>query len=84
MSIADPWERFIVGFDSRKVHQQVQVRERIDGFDVVETVTTTPIRVFEKRADGSLVELHDADKDHALTAFWEGVEDFNEQEENGS
>ncbi|MFE9865891.1 hypothetical protein ACFYPZ_24655 [Streptomyces sp. NPDC005506] len=81
MSIADPWERYIVGHDSRKV-QQVQVRERIDGVDIVETVTTKPLQVYDKRPDGSLVELFGEAKTAALDAFWEGVERFNEEQEN--
>ncbi|WP_406431580.1 hypothetical protein [Streptomyces sp. NBC_01589] len=73
-------DRFLVGYDSRKVQQQVQVHERIAGFDVEETVTVKPLRVFEKRPDGSLVELHGAAKDHALDAFWAASDLFNQQE----
>ncbi|WP_371538416.1 hypothetical protein OG210_21965 [Streptomyces sp. NBC_00466] len=81
MSIADPWERYIVGYDSRKV-RQVQVRERIDGVDIVETVTTKPVTVYEKRPDGSLTELHGEAKTAALDAFWADAQLFNEQEQN--
>ncbi|MCM1941791.1 hypothetical protein NC239_26690 [Streptomyces sp. G3] len=55
----DPWARYIVAYDSTKV-QQVQVREHIDGIDLVETVTVKPYRVWEKTDDG-LVELHGED-----------------------
>ncbi|MFH9038479.1 hypothetical protein ACH4FA_03770 [Streptomyces sp. NPDC017966] len=64
----DPWERFIVGYDSRQV-QQVQVREHIDGVDLVETVTVKPIRIFQKTASG-LVELHGETAEKAMADFW--------------
>lgn len=64
----DPWARYIVAYDSTKV-QQVQVREHIDGIDLVETVTVKPYRVWEKTDDG-LVELHGEDAQQAMTDFW--------------
>ncbi|MEU6181184.1 hypothetical protein [Streptomyces coeruleorubidus] len=73
----EPWEHVIVAYDSRKV-RQVQVRERIGGVDVVETVTVRPLRAFEKQADGSVVELFGKAKDRALKAmkgFWQPIDD---------
>jgi hypothetical protein len=64
----DPWAHVIVAYDSRQV-QQVQVREHIDGIDLVETVTVKPYRVWEKTADG-LVELHGKAAQQAMEAFW--------------
>ncbi|MEU8811128.1 hypothetical protein ACN6K5_001345 [Streptomyces violaceoruber] len=74
----DPWERDIVAYDSRKV-QQVQVREHIDGIDLVETVTVRPLRVWEKTVDG-LVELHGEDAQQAMTDFW--AQGDNAEQEN--
>ncbi|WP_405459764.1 hypothetical protein OG786_21075 [Streptomyces sp. NBC_00101] len=70
-------ERYIVGYGPEQV-QDVTVHE--DG--VIETVTTKPVRVFEKRPDGALTELFDEAKSAALVAFWADAERFNEQQEN--
>ncbi|MEU6651302.1 hypothetical protein ABZ904_18115 [Streptomyces sp. NPDC046900] len=81
MSIADPWERYIVGYDSRMV-QQVQVRDRIDGIDLVETVTVRPLRIYEK-TDSGLVELHGEAADSAMADFWAADEQNNKINTNG-
>jgi hypothetical protein len=77
----DPWERYIVGYDSRKV-QQVHVREHIDGIDLVETVTVKPLRVF-KKTDSGVVELHGEDADRAMADFWAADDQNNEINDNG-
>ncbi|MCX4608704.1 hypothetical protein [Streptomyces mirabilis] len=62
-----------------------QIEEiRVHEGGVIETVTTKPIRVFDKRPDGSLVELFGAVATTALTASWADVERFNPQQENDS
>ncbi|GAA5078732.1 hypothetical protein [Streptomyces similanensis] len=73
-TMRDPWTNFVIGYDSRRV-QQIQVRDHIDGIDLVETVTVRPLRVWEKVA-GGLVELHGEAAEQALEAFW--VQDDNE------
>jgi hypothetical protein len=72
----DPWAHFIVGYDSRQV-QQIEVREHIDGIDLVETVAVRPLRVWEK-TDGGLVELHGEAAQQAMEAFWADADQSNE------
>ncbi|MFG2380586.1 hypothetical protein [Streptomyces avermitilis] len=74
-----PLDRFIVAHGPEQI-QDITVHE--DG--VIESVTTKPVRVYERQADGSLTELHGKDKDNALTAFWASVDIFNQQQEQDS
>ncbi|AMW13332.1 hypothetical protein A4E84_29850 [Streptomyces qaidamensis] len=70
MSIFDD---VIVGYGPEQI-EDIEVHERPDGSSVIETVTCRPVRVWEKRRDGSLVELHDEAADAALDAFWAAVD----------
>ncbi|PPS71983.1 MULTISPECIES: hypothetical protein [Streptomyces] len=63
--------------------QDIQVHERPDGSSVIETVTCRPVRVWEKRPDGSLVELHDEAADAALEAFWAAVDNDEIKNDSG-
>jgi hypothetical protein len=47
----------------------------------IESITTSPLRVFEKRPDGSLLELHGDHKCRALEAFWASVDPTGEPQE---
>ncbi|WP_328981747.1 hypothetical protein OG258_19835 [Streptomyces mirabilis] len=70
-------DQFIVGYGPEMVQDLVVLE---DG--CIEAVTTREVRVYERQPDSSLVELHGEAKDKALTAFWEGVEDFNTNGDN--
>ncbi|MFE4991400.1 hypothetical protein ACFRH4_08620 [Streptomyces mirabilis] len=70
-------DQFIVGYGPEMVQDLVVLE---DG--CIEAVTTREIRVYEKRPDGSLVELFDEAADQALEAFWASVNEFNSNGEN--
>ncbi|MFD7858543.1 MULTISPECIES: hypothetical protein [Streptomyces griseus group] len=70
----------IVGYGPEQL-QDITVHQDAPGEPaVIETVTVRPVRVYDKRPDGSLVELFGEAKTGALTAFWADVERFNQQE----
>ncbi|CAM5670435.1 hypothetical protein SCYAM73S_02483 [Streptomyces cyaneofuscatus] len=70
----------IVGYGPEQF-QDVTVHQGAPGEPaVIETVTVRPIRVYDKRPDGSLEELFGEAKTAALNAFWADVERFNQQE----
>ncbi|MFE7361475.1 hypothetical protein [[Kitasatospora] papulosa] len=75
------FDQYLVGYGPERVHE-VTIHNRENGGAVIETVTSKPLLVFEKQADGSLVELHGDAKDRALEAFWADVETFNSNGEN--
>ncbi|MEU6449624.1 hypothetical protein [Streptomyces sp. NPDC046979] len=77
MSAEDPFETVLVAYGPEQL-QDIAVHDQEDGSSVIETVTYRPIRVFEKRPDGSLKELFDEAKDRALEAFWADCAAFNE------
>ncbi|MET7847664.1 hypothetical protein ABZT48_05345 [Streptomyces avermitilis] len=72
-------DRYFVAHGPEQI-EEIRVHE--DG--VIETVTVKPIRVFDKRPDGSLEELFGEAATTALTASWADVERFNPQQENDS
>ncbi|MGW3734751.1 hypothetical protein [Streptomyces sp. NPDC005148] len=72
-----PLDQFIVAHGPEQI-EDITVHE--DG--AIETVTLRPIRVYDKRPDGSLVELHGEAKSAALEAFWNATDVFNQQQEN--
>lgn len=69
MTTNDPLDRLLVVSGPPRVEDVIVHR---DGS--IETVTSAPLRVFEKRSDGSLEELHGDDKRRALEAFWASVD----------
>ncbi|MFC4609750.1 hypothetical protein ACFO9E_18295 [Streptomyces maoxianensis] len=72
-------DNLIVGYGPEQI-QDITVHE--DG--VIETVVTKRVRVYERQADGSFLELHGEAKDHALDAFWAASDIFNQQQEQDS
>jgi hypothetical protein len=75
-------EDLLVVHGPERLHDIAVHQDEPGELAVIETVTVRPTRVFERREDGSLVELHGAAKEHALRSFWDDVERFNQQQEN--
>ncbi|MEV1096459.1 hypothetical protein AB0I87_13440 [Streptomyces sp. NPDC049952] len=75
------YDKYVIGYGPERLHD-ITVHNREDGSAVIETVSTRPVRAFEKQADGSLVELHGEAKAAALEDFWADVDIFNAEQEN--
>jgi hypothetical protein len=73
---------YFVGYGPEQI-EDIQVHERPDGSAVIETVSIRPIRVWDKRPDGSLVELFGQAADTAIEAFLAAFDDENNNA-NGS
>jgi hypothetical protein len=71
----------IVGYGPEEIADITVHQDAPGEAAVIETVTVRPIRVYDKRPDGSLVELFGEAKDTALTAFWADVVRFNSGED---